>query len=155
VSVLLGIDLGERRIGIACGDTTSGGVLPLLTLRRSTPRQDAAAISRLCAERRVEAVVVGLPLHLDGTESEQSRRTREWVAAVHPALTVPLTFRDERLTSQWAEDRMGRPPRGRSGGPPSPAARRAWRARVDREAAAGIVQGELDARAAAGTEAGR
>lgn len=155
MSVLLGIDLGERRIGIACGDTTSGGVLPLLTLRRSTPRQDAAAISRLCAERRVEAVVVGLPLHLDGTESEQSRRTREWVAAVHPRLTVPLTFRDERLTSQSAQDRMGRPPRGRSGGPPSPAARRAWRARVDREAAASIVQGELDARTAAGTEAGR
>lgn len=155
MSVLLGIDLGERRIGIACGDTTSGGVTPLLTLRRSTPRQDAAAISRLCAERRVEALVVGLPLHLDGTESEQSRRTREWVAAVHPRLTVPLTFRDERLTSQRAEDRLGRPPRGRSGGPPSPAARRARRARIDREAAAGIVQGELDARAALATEAVR
>ncbi len=100
MSVLLGIDLGERRIGVACGDTTSGGVQPLLTLRRSTPVQDAAAISRLCAERRADAVVVGLPLHLDGTESEQSRRTREWAAAVRPDLSVPLTFRDERLTSQ-------------------------------------------------------
>jgi putative Holliday junction resolvase len=155
VSVLLGIDLGERRIGIACGDTTSGGVLPLLTLRRSTPRQDAAAISRLCAERRVDAVVVGLPLHLDGSESEQSRRTREWVTALHPYLSVPLSLRDERLTSLSAEERMGRPPRGRSGGPPSSAARRAWRARVDREAAAGILQGELDARASHATEAAR
>jgi putative holliday junction resolvase len=155
VSVLLGIDLGERRIGVASGDTASGGVQPLLTLRRSTPRQDAAAISRLCAERRVEAVVVGLPLHLDGTESEQSRRTREWAADVCPHLPVPLTFRDERLTSQAAEDRMGHAPRGRSGGPPSATARRAWRARVDREAAAMIVQGELDARATVTVEAVR
>lgn len=149
MSVLLGIDLGERRIGVACADTASGGVQPLLTLRRSTPAQDAAAISRLCAERRADAVVLGLPLHLDDTESQQSRRTREWAAAVRPHLSVPLTFRDERLTSQSAEERMGRAPRGRAGGPPSSAARRAWRARIDREAAAAILQAELDARAAA------
>ena len=149
MSVLLGIDLGERRIGIACGDTISGGVQPLLTLRRSTPTQDAAAIGRLCTERRADAVVVGLPLHLDDSESEQSRRTREWATAVRPHLSVPLTFRDERLTSHAAEERMGRAPRGRAGGPPSAAARRAWRARIDREAAAAILQAELDARAAA------
>ena len=46
MSVLLGIDLGERRIGIAYGDTVSGGVRPLLTLRRSTPVQDAAVSNR-------------------------------------------------------------------------------------------------------------
>jgi putative Holliday junction resolvase len=153
VSVLLGIDLGERRIGIASGDTASGVVLPLLTLRRGTPQQDAAALGRLCAERQAVAVVVGLPLHLDGSESEQSRRTREWVAALDPLMTVPLSFRDERLTSQSAETRLGHPPRGRSGGPPSSPARRAWRARIDREAAALIVQGELDARSAARSEA--
>ena len=152
MSVLLGIDLGERRIGIAWADTGSGAVQPLVTLRRGTPAQDADVIERLCAERGAEALVVGLPLHLDGRESEQARRTREWVAAVEPRLSVPLRLRDERLSSVGAEASMGRPPRGRSGGPPSATARRAWRARVDREAAARILMGELDARG--GLEAG-
>jgi putative holliday junction resolvase len=147
VSVLLGIDLGDRRIGVAAGDTTSGTVTPLLTLRRGSPSQDAQALARLCAERRAEAIVVGLPVHMDGSESEQSERTRAWVAAVAAIIDVPLALRDERLSSQSAEDRMGRAPRGRSGGAPSAAARRAWRARIDREAAAAILQRELDARA--------
>lgn len=150
--MLLGIDLGDRRIGVAAGDTATGAVVPLLTLRRGTPAQDAAALSRICSERGAEAVVVGLPLHLDGRESEQSTRTRAWVAQVEPAIGVPVSLRDERHTSQAAEARMGRAPRGRSGGPPSATARAAWRARIDREAAAAIVQSEIDARAASRQE---
>ena len=146
MTVLLGIDLGDRRIGVAAGDTITGTVKPLLTLRRGTPAQDAAAIGRLCDERRADSLVVGLPLHSDGTESEQSQRTRAWVHQIAPLVGRPVTFRDERLTSQAAEARMGRLPRGRSGGAPSAATRNAWRARVDREAAAGILQREIDAR---------
>ena len=145
MTVLLGIDLGDRRIGVATGDTATGAVRPLLTLRRGTPQQDAAAIGRICAERRAERVVVGLPLKLDGSDSEQTARTRDWVGQVAPVLDLPVTLRDERHTSAQAETRMGRVPRGRSGGAPSAAARTAWRARIDREAAAGIVQRELDA----------
>jgi putative Holliday junction resolvase len=148
VTVLLGIDLGDVRIGIASADTASGSVKPLLTLRRGTPQQDAEAIRRICDERRAEAIVVGLPLHMDGSESDQSQHTRAWVDAVAPAVDRPLTLRDERLTSQSAETRMGHAPRGRAGGPPSAKARNAWRARIDREAAAAILQSEIDARAA-------
>lgn len=155
MSVLLGIDLGDRRIGVACGDTATGVVSPLLTLRRGTPLQDAATIARICEERRADTLVVGLPLHLDGSEGEQARRTRAWAAAVDPLLRVPLTFRDERLTSHSAEARLGRAPRGRAGGPPSSTARRARRARIDREAAALIIQSELDAKAAGVQEACR
>lgn len=149
MSVLLGIDLGDRRIGVAAADTDRGSVKPLVTLRRGTASQDAEAIRRLCAERRADAIVVGLPLHMDGTDSEQSQRTRDWLTAVDPIIDLPVSFRDERLSSRTAEARMGRPPRGRSGGPPSAAARRAWRARIDREAAAAILQAELEARATA------
>jgi RNase H-fold protein (predicted Holliday junction resolvase) len=60
-----------------------------------------------------------------------------------------MTYRDERLTSHLAEQRLGPMPRGRSGGPPTAHQRDAYRARVDREAAAIILQDELDARAAA------
>ena len=147
MTVLLGIDLGERRIGVAAGDTISGSVKPLLTLRRGSAGHDAEAIGRICAERGAEAVVVGLPLNMDGSESAQSERTRAWVAEIGPHLELPVSLRDERRTSEQAEVRLGRAPRGRSGGPPSGRARNAWRARVDREAAAAILQRELDARA--------
>lgn len=148
MSVLLGIDLGDRRIGIAVGDTDTGAVRPLLTLRRGSPAQDAETIARILAERGADAIVVGLPLHLDGSESEQSATTRAWTHTIEPLVDVPITFRDERLSSQAAEARVGRQPRGRSGGPPSAAARDARRARIDREAAAAILQREIDARSA-------
>ena len=144
MSTVVGIDLGDRSIGVALGDRGSHVVMPLVTLRRSTPERDATSIGRICREQTVEHIVVGLPLHLDGRDGEQAQRTRDWAAAVAPLLTVPLTFRDERLTSEQARSRMGRPPRGRSGGPPSPATLRAWRARIDREAAAAILQAEFD-----------
>lgn len=148
MSVLLGIDLGDRRIGVAVGDTTTGAVTPLVTLRRGSPAHDAEVIGRVRADTGADAIVVGLPLHLDGSESEQSRQTRAWVDTIAPLVGAPITLRDERLSSEAAESRMGRPPRGRSGGPPSAAARRAWRARIDREAAASILEREIDARRA-------
>ncbi len=146
MTVLLGIDLGDRRIGVATADTNTGSVKPLLTLRRGTPAQDAEAIGRIGHERRADELVVGLPLHRDGRESEQSQHTREWVEQIAPLVDLPVTLRDERLTSESAEARMGLAPRGRSGGAPSSRARNAWRARIDREAAAEILQRELDAR---------
>ncbi len=153
MTVLLGIDLGERRIGVAAGDTSTGSVKPLLTFRRGSASHDAEAIGRICRERRAEAVIVGLPLNSDGSESDQSARTRAWVTEVEPLLGLPMTLRDERGTSQEAEARMGHAPRGRSGGPPAGRARNAWRARIDREAAAAIIQRELDARANAEVQA--
>lgn len=152
MSVLIGIDLGDRRIGVASGDTSTGAVQPLLTLRRGTTEQDAASIGRICRDRHADAVVVGLPLHMDGSESEQAQRTRQWAATMGNLLSLPISLRDERLTSDVAETRMGRAPRGRSGAAPSAAARTAWRARIDREAAAEIVQREIDARAASSME---
>src|SRR5262245_60545080 len=143
--MILGIDHGDRRIGIATGDRTTGRVAPLATLRRATPERDARSLRRLIEERHITDVVVGLPLHLDGREGEQARRTREWVAQVAPSLERPVSFRDERRTSQAAEARLAAPRRGRGGGPPSAFARSAHRARIDQEAAAAIVQAELDA----------
>jgi RNase H-fold protein (predicted Holliday junction resolvase) len=72
--------------------------------------------------------------------------------AVAERLDLPLTLRDERLTSHVAETRLGPMKRGRSGGPPSKTQRDAYRARVDREAASIILQDELDARAIAAKE---
>ncbi len=148
VTGLLGVDLGERSIGLALGDPRSGRIVPVTTLRRGTPEQDASAIARICDERRAGSLVVGLPLSLDGSEGAQATATRAWAERVAGLLGLPVGFRDERLTTVRAEARLGPAPRGRSGGPPSAAARRSRKARLDQEAAASIVQAELDARGA-------
>ena len=150
MSTILGIDLGERRIGIAVADA-DGSALPLTTLRRAREvAGDAAAIVRLAVEHDARELVVGLPLEASGAEGPQARVTRTWVDAVSPLVRLPVTLRDERLSSHLAEERLGPMKRGRSGGPPTAAQRDAHRARVDREAAAIILQDELDARARAG-----
>lgn len=142
------MDVGERRIGVAVGDLSTGSVRVLTTIRRLDGRADAAVLRQLADEQGATELVVGLPLLADGSEGTQAGLTRAWAAEIAPALGLPVAWRDERHTSQGAEARVGTDARrGRSGGPPSPAARRAHRARVDREAAASIVQAELDARA--------
>ena len=145
---ILGLDVGERRIGVAVADL-AGIASPLTTIRRgASPADDAAAIARLLAEQGATELVVGLPLEAAGQEGSQARITRAWADAVQPLLDTPVSWRDERLTSHLAERRLGPMKRGRSGGPPSRTQRDAYRARVDREAAAIILQDELDARAA-------
>ncbi len=144
---ILGIDLGERRIGVALADL-DGAAVPLVTLRRAKhPAQDAAALLRIAGTHDASELVVGLPLEASGVEGSQARLTRSWFDAVSTLVAMPTTLRDERLTSHVAESRLGPMKRGRSGGPPTPAQREASRARVDREAAAIILQDELDARA--------
>jgi putative Holliday junction resolvase len=147
MSRILGLDLGEKRIGVAVADS-AGIAMPLTTLRRaSTVAGDADAIVRLLAEQGATEVIVGLPLDASGVDGTQARITREWVAAVEPLLGAPVRYRDERLSSHLAEQRLGPMKRGRSGGPPSKTQRDAYKGRVDREAAAIILQDELDARA--------
>lgn len=147
---LLGIDLGERRIGVAVADP-DGRARPHQTLRRArTVAADAEAIQRVIDEQGAGELIVGLPLEADGREGPQVAITRSWVEALTPMLTgVTIRFRDERLSSHVAEGRIGPMKRGRSGGPPTATQRAAHRARIDREAAAIILQDELDARARA------
>ena len=147
---LLGIDLGERRIGVAVGGAE--GARALVTIRRGAQAQrDADVLRTLAAENGATAVVVGLPLLPDGREGAQAELTRAWVDSVGPLLGLPISLRDERWTSVASEAALGRPPRGRSGGPPSAGARNQRRAAVDREAARRILQAELDERAGIAT----
>ncbi len=143
---LLGIDLGQRRIGLAVGDTETGVARGLATIARGDMERDTATLARLVREQRVEEFVLGLPLNADGSEGPQALVTRAWAADVLAGLRLSVTFRDEYLTSVAAEDRLGRMPRGRSGGPPSRAALERRRGAVDREAARLILQAELDVR---------
>ncbi len=148
---MLGLDLGERRIGVALADLEAGPARarPFATVRRQRHLEaDIATLARLVVEQDVVELVVGLPLEaISGDEGPQALATRAWAEAVAAALELPLFLRDERQTSRRAEERIGPARRGRAGGPPTSTQRDAYRARVDREAAAIILQDELDARA--------
>lgn len=157
MTAALGIDLGERRIGIALADEDALSARPLVTLRRGrTVDEDAEALRRLIDTHRVGSLVVGLPLEAAGHEGTQAALTREWLRALLEVLdrAVDVQLQDERLTSHVAEGRLGPMGRGRSGGPPTRHQREAYRARVDREAAAIILQDALDARAGVGPTIG-
>ncbi len=146
---LLGIDLGERRIGLAIADRDGLAARPLATVSRARsldPGDDAGTLARIVAEQHVAELVVGLPLEASGAEGPMAEAAAAWGRAVAEALGLPVTLRDERLSSHLAESRLGPMPRGRSGGPPSKTQRDRYRERVDREAAAIILQDELDAR---------
>ena len=150
---VVGIDLGERRIGVAIGERATRTATPFTTLRRGRRvADDVAAVVNIATEQRAGEIVVGLPLNMDGTEGPQAAQTREWAQQLAATTGLPVTFRDERLTSERAERRIGGAPRGKSGGPPSPGQRDAYRARVDREAAALILQDAFDASANADSD---
>ncbi|MEX1172682.1 MAG: Holliday junction resolvase RuvX [Chloroflexota bacterium] len=149
MTALLGIDLGERRIGVALAEEGAMMARPLTTLPRGRSIDaDVAALHPLIDRHGITELVVGLPLEASGEVGPQAELTVSWATALEGALDRPvrITMRDERLTSHVAESRLGPMGRGRSGGPPSRTQRDRYRARVDREAAAIILQDELDTR---------
>jgi putative Holliday junction resolvase len=145
---LVGIDLGERRIGVALAEDPGPRARPLATIPRGTSvAVDVDALRRVAGDLDLE-VVVGLPLEANGDEGPMVEITRTWATELGALTGWPIAYRDERLSSHRAEELIGPMKRGRSGGPPTATQRRAWRERVDREAAAIILQDELDAREA-------
>ena len=147
MSRILGVDLGSKRVGLAVAEVGIGIARPLSTVNRgATLDDDVVILERVCREQAVTELVVGLPIEAKGDEGTMAEAARTWATAVAERLSLPVTLRDERLSSFEAERRLGRMPRGRSGGAPSRTQRNAYRARIDREAASVILQDELDAR---------
>jgi putative Holliday junction resolvase len=146
---LLGLDLGEVRIGLAIAEADGLSARPLITVLRGRDLDaDAATLAPIATANGVIGLVVGLPLNANGDEGPMAVAARAWAAEIGARLGLPVSLRDERLSSHVAESRLGPMPRGRSGGPPSRSQRERYRARVDREAASIILQDELEARRA-------
>ncbi len=144
---LLGVDLGERRIGLAIAEPGREPARALMTIQRaSSPAADATRLEQIVGERTIDELVIGLPLNANGDEGPMAQAARAWSDAMGAALGLPINLRDERLSSHRAEGRLGPMPRGRSGGPPSRTQRERYRARVDQEAAVVILEDELEAR---------
>lgn len=144
---LLGIDLGTKRIGLALADPGDVRAVPLGTLARGrTEADDADRIATVAAANGATELIVGLPLDMSGAEGPAAAEARRWAAAIGARTGLPVAMRDERLSSEVAATRVGRPRRGSAGGPPGPARRARHRARIDSASAAVILEDELDAR---------
>jgi putative pre-16S rRNA nuclease len=99
----LGLDLGERRIGVSLSDALGWTAGPLLAVTRVGWKKDMAALRSLILEHEVQRVVVGLPIKMDGTEGEMARATQEFVERFRRTLSIPVETWDERLTTVQAE----------------------------------------------------
>ncbi|MCE5269276.1 MAG: Holliday junction resolvase RuvX [Planctomycetaceae bacterium] len=99
-----GVDYGTVRIGIAISDPDRTIASPLENYTRRGPQRDAQRFRQLVADEDVVLFVVGLPVHLDGRESEKSIEARKFGAWLIETTGVPVEFFDERFTSREAED---------------------------------------------------
>jgi len=99
----LGVDLGEKRIGISLSDTLGWTAGPLAALVRVGWKKDLAALRSLILEHEVGRVVVGLPINMDGSTGEMARRTQEFVDRFRLTVSIPVETWDERLTTVQAE----------------------------------------------------
>ncbi len=102
--VLLGLDVGDVRIGVAVSDVHRHGAHPLCTLTRTNRQRDITAIKDLVSIHEVERIIVGLPISLDGTIGEQAEKVQKFGDRLAKALEIPVEFRDERFTTTEAED---------------------------------------------------
>ena len=103
---LLGFDFGTRRIGIALGQELTGSARPLTTLESPDGGPDWAGITALIDEWRAEALVVGIPVHMDGSEHEVTRLASRFSNRLRGRYNLPVYTVDERLSSVQAEQRL-------------------------------------------------
>lgn len=133
---LMGLDVGNRRIGVAVSDGLGLTAQPVLTLIRKKPREDLRSLARLVRKYGCQEIVVGNPLHLSGDQGRQAAKTQAFAQLLADETKLPVHLWDERLTTMEAHRILyesGRP-------------RTEHRAVVDQVAAVIILQGFMDTR---------
>ena len=134
MGALAGLDLGTKTIGVAISDAMRYSATPLETIKRTKFTQDAARILELIAENQIAAIILGLPLNMDGSEGPRVQSTRAFARNLAQKTTLPIAFWDERLSTSAVTRMMIEAD-----------LRRDRRAEVvDKLAASYILQGALD-----------
>ncbi len=100
---LLGFDFGTKRIGIAIAQEVTGSANPLTTVTAVKHKPDWDSISKIIAEWQPDLLVVGLPLHMDGSEQTMTQAARRFSNQLHGRYQIPVALMDERLSSNEAE----------------------------------------------------
>ncbi len=96
---LMGLDLGERRIGVAVSDPSRVLARGIEVIERRSVEKDLAVIARLAEEYEVEAIVVGFPRRLNGTAGEEAKKAEAFAAQIEAHLELPVILWDERLST--------------------------------------------------------
>ena len=131
---LMGLDLGEKTIGLALSDTLLTVASPLRTLKRGKFTADAAVLGSLIAEHGIGGLVIGLPLNMDGSEGPSAQSARAFARNFAKLSDCPITFMDERLSTAAVTRTLLE----------ADASRRRRSEVVDKMAAAYILQAALD-----------
>ncbi len=103
---LLGIDYGTKRVGVAVSDHYQKIASPLHNYQRQTRRADEHFYRSAVAEYEISGLVVGLPIHISGDESEKSAEARKYAAWLGKITKLPIAFQDERYSSAQADAAM-------------------------------------------------
>jgi putative holliday junction resolvase len=133
-SRLLGLDLGEKTIGLALSDSSRIVATPLNTLKRQKFTKDAAALIAIIEAEEVGGLVLGLPINMDGTEGPRCQSTRQFAANLLEKCDIPIALWDERLSTAAVTRTLLE----------ADASRKRRSEVVDKMAAAYILQGLLD-----------
>ena len=131
---LIGLDLGEKTIGVAVTDSFLGIATPLETVRRKKFGLDAARLLEIIADRRIGGLVLGLPFNMDGSEGPRCQSTRAFARNFEKLASLPITYWDERLSTVAAERALLE----------ADTSRRRRAEVIDHVAAGYILQGALD-----------
>ncbi|MGH9319564.1 MAG: Holliday junction resolvase RuvX [Vicinamibacteria bacterium] len=132
----MGLDVGDKRIGVALSDEGAVIASPRETLERKSNRKDIAHLLELARREEVAGILVGMPLMLDGSAGIQAEKVSRFVDALRASTEIPITTWDERLSTVGAERALLE----------ADVSRAKRRGAVDRVAAALILQNYLDAR---------
>ena len=134
MSALIGLDLGDKTIGVAVSDRIGAVASPLETIRRKKFTADAERLLEIARSREAGGILLGLPRNMDGTEGPRCQSTRAFARNLSRLTELPIGFWDERLSSVAAERALLEADTSRK--------RRAER--IDNVAASYILQGALD-----------
>ena len=103
MSALMGLDLGEKTIGVAVSDRMRGVASPLETVRRKKFTLDSARLIEIVTDREIGGILLGLPKNMDGSEGPRCQSTRAFARNLSRLTDLPIGFWDERLSTVAAE----------------------------------------------------
>ena len=131
---ILGLDLGDKTIGVAVADLSRSIATPIEVIRREKFMLDAQRLLAIIEDRKAAGVILGLPLNMDGSEGPRVQSTRAFARNLEKLTPLPIAFWDERLSTVAAERALLE----------ADTSRKRRREVIDQVAAGYILQGALD-----------
>lgn len=101
---LLGLDIGDKRIGVSVSDLLMLTAQALTTYAREAPEKDLIFFKEIIKDHDIDKIICGLPKNMDGTLGEQAQKTKDYAEFLKENLNIPIEYWDERLTTQSAKN---------------------------------------------------